>query len=81
MKLTDPDSGVAEYIIGLAQQHGVHYNKTPSNELADVITRLAYNEIVSDEIEDLLVALKRAHVIDADTLVALLGNYLKEKKQ
>lgn len=75
-----PTSGLKEFIANLAQQHGVRYAKTSNDALADVVTRLAGDVVIPDETEDLIVALKRADVIDAETMVALLGNYLDEKK-
>lgn len=56
------------------------YIKTPSDYLAEVITNLSDDDVVTDDVEDLIVALKRAHVINAETMVALLGNYLNEKQ-
>ncbi len=74
-----PTSGIAEYVVNLAQKHGVRYVRTPDDALAEVITCLADDEISTDDTEDLIVALKRAHVIDVDTMVNLLGNYLNER--
>jgi hypothetical protein len=74
-----PASNVAGYITGLAAQHGVTYVKTPLDELAQVITRLADDEVSTDATEDLIVALKRAHVIDVNTMVVLLGRHLDER--
>lgn len=76
---TTPTTGVAKFIDELARQHNVHYVRTCDDALADVITRLADDEVITDDTEDAIVALKRAHVIDADTMVALLGRYLDEK--
>jgi hypothetical protein len=67
------------YVLALAQQVGVRYERTPEDELADIITRLSDDEVVTDEIEDLIVALKRAGVINGSEMVALLSQYLDEK--
>jgi hypothetical protein len=75
-----PNSGVAEYVAELARKHGVQYVRTADDALAEVITRLADDEIETDETEDLIVALSRAHVIDGEDRVALLYYYLNEKK-
>jgi hypothetical protein len=32
-----PTSGLADYIIGLARQHGVNYERTPDDAIADVM--------------------------------------------
>ena len=45
---------------------------------ASAITRLADDHVETDETEDLLVALRRAHVIDGPTMVDLLGRHLDE---
>lgn len=79
VQTTIPTSGLAEYVTGLARQHGVCYIRTPEDALAEIGTCLADDDVVTDDIEDLIVALKRAHVIDAATMVSLLGNYLNEK--
>jgi hypothetical protein len=47
------------------------------------LVRIALSNLslqIADEIEDLLVALKRANVIDDKAMVHLLGNYLDEKR-
>lgn len=75
-----PTSGLRDFVASLAQKHGVRYAKTSNDALAEVVTRLAGDVVIPDETEDLIVALKRANVIDAETMVALLGNYLDEKK-
>lgn len=80
-KISDiPTFGLKEYIAGLARQHSIRYTRTPDDALAEASTRLAGDEITTDETENLLVALKRAHVIDSATMVSLLGNYLDEKQ-
>lgn len=65
------------YVAALAQQHGVVYSKTGNDALAEIITRLA-DDVRSDGTEDLLVALKRANVINGPTMVDLLGKYLDQ---
>lgn len=74
-----PAKNVAQYIADLARQHGISGKRTPDDALAEVITRLADDEVVNDATEDILVALKRAGVIDGSTMVSLLGKYLDEK--
>lgn len=56
------------------------YTNLADRPLADVITRLTGDVVVTDEIEDLIVELKRAGAIDEKTMVQLLGRYLAEKK-
>lgn len=74
-----PVSGVKTYVQNLALANHVAYTKTQGDAWAETVTRLAGDDVVTDEVEDLIVALKRAHVIDAETMVTLLGNYLDER--
>ena len=67
------------YVIDLAAQHGISYQETAADRLAVVATRLAGDEVVTDEIEDLIVALKRAQLITGTQMAELLGQYLDEK--
>ena len=74
-----PVSGLRDYILGLASTHGVAYVETPTDKLADAITRLADDDVHLDEIECLLIALERAGVVASDSVVPLHINYLREK--
>ena len=75
-----PRTGLAAYIQGLAAKHNVVCVRTATDQLAKTITRLSGDDVGPDEIEDLLVALKRAKVIDEEVMVHLLGSYLDEKR-
>lgn len=48
--------------------------------LAEVITHLAGDEVKPDETEELIIALRRANVIDGPTMVTLLGRYFDETR-
>lgn len=72
-------SSVKDRIIALAKQHGVTYVRTSLDELGETIIRLTGDEVVTDDIDELLIAMKRAGVISSDELVALLVGYLEEK--
>jgi len=79
MKLDSPPStDLGSYVANLARHHGITYVKTSNDVLAEVITRLADDEVITDETEDLIVALKRADAIDGQDMVCLLGLYLDE---
>jgi hypothetical protein len=78
INMTIPTTDLANYVAALAREHGIRYVKTANDALAEVITRLADDEITTDKTEDLIVALRRANVIDGATMVSLLGNYLDE---
>ncbi len=69
---------VKQYVAALARRRGVVYAKTGTDALAETITRLADDDVRTDDTEDLLVALKRANVIDGQTMVSLLGEHLDE---
>ncbi|ABM17310.1 hypothetical protein [Marinobacter nauticus] len=75
----DTQPNIRSYVIDLADQLGIRYQATPEDALADIATRLAGDEVVIDEIEDLLVALKRTGAINGNEMVTLLGQYLDEK--
>lgn len=74
-----PSKGVAEFIKSLAKTHGVAYVQTPHDAMADVITRLADDDVQLDEIELLVIALVRAGVVSSEHVVPLQVNYLREK--
>jgi hypothetical protein len=76
---TIPTSGLREYVIGFAQQHGVTYIKTPHDELAEVITRLSDDDVEMDDVRCLLIALNRAGVMSTKRMGQILVNYLLEK--
>ena len=78
--LVIPSKNLTEYVAKLAQKHGVRYIKTANDALAEVITRLSGDEVIPDKTEDIIVALKRANVIDGPTMISLLGSYLDEKR-
>jgi len=75
-----PKSGLADFVLNLARLHKVRHVRSANDELADVVTRLADDAVVTDAIEDLIVELRRSHVIDSATMVSILGNHLEEKK-
>ena len=71
---------VTERVQQLAKENCVVYKKTANDALADVITRLSDDNVVTDATEDLIVALKRANVISGEVMVSLLGQHLREIK-
>jgi hypothetical protein len=75
-----PMTGLSAYIADLAQRHDIAYVKTGSSALAEVITHLAGDDIKPDETEQLVIALRRANIINGQTMVTLLGRYFDEKR-
>jgi hypothetical protein len=66
-------------ILTLAVRSGIRFQLTNADVLADVATRLSGDDVTTDEVEDLVVALKRAGIITGNEMVDLLGAYLDEK--
>jgi len=69
-------NGIKNYIQNLADAHNVTYISTPVDALADHITALADDVVQNDDTKNLLVALKRAHVISGAQMNTLLVQYL-----
>ncbi|MCK7553420.1 hypothetical protein [Marinobacter goseongensis] len=76
--MNDPIS-TRDYILALAGRFGIRYERTPIDDLADVITHLSDDEVEPDDIQDLLQALHRAGAISKPEMVDLLHRYLTEK--
>lgn len=72
---------VEQYVIDLAAKHGVVYQKTYGDQLAEVFTRLSDDEVEQDDICDLLIALDRNGVLTKGNgeWMDLLQAYLREK--
>ena len=70
--------GAAGRIRALAREHGVTADKEAPDHMADVITRLAGDAPVSDDIIDLAVKLKRAGVLTRAEAAELLAAYERE---
>jgi hypothetical protein len=70
---------VAEEIRALARQHGVVYEPTPLDELGNVITRLAGDDVELDETQLLLLALVRAGVLTKEKSTNLRARYIRAK--
>lgn len=57
----------------------MRYRRTATDDLADAMTRLADDDVTLDEVERLMIALRRAGVLTADNFVPLQVKYLREK--
>ncbi len=75
-----PSTGLKSFIAELAREHGISYVRTGTSALAQVITRLADDDVTPDETEKLVIALRRAKIIDGPTMVELLGRYFDEAR-
>lgn len=76
-----PKTGVAKFITDLAKRLDVTYVKTNLDELAEVWRRLSDDDVRPDDVELLLIELKRSGVISGKDMGELLVNYLREREQ
>lgn len=76
-----PTEGVSQFVARLARKHHVSYARTAGDEWAETVTRLAGDEVRSDETGNLLVALKRAHKLTDREMTSLLINHQREEKR
>lgn len=73
-------ASVAETIRALARQHGVAYEPAPVDAFAADASCLLDAEVPRDEIADLVVALKRAGVLDSRQATSLYGDHLVQTR-
>lgn len=71
---------VASYIYQLAKAHNVTGARDTLSHVATAITTLSGDDIKLDEIEQMLVKLKRKGVLTKAEILHLHGHYLCEKK-
>jgi hypothetical protein len=67
-------------IRNLAETYHITYRRTATDQLASHISRLAGDDIVFDEIEEMLVGLARAQKITRRQMTLLQARYLRESK-
>lgn len=77
-KIKIPLSNYKKFIIKLANQYHIQYQKTKGDELADVITKLSDDDIEEDNIERLISGLNRDGIISSKESLLLHYGYLKE---
>lgn len=71
---------VASRVRYLAASHNVSDCRDGTSRMASAITRLAGDNVVLDNVEQLLVNLKRKGVLTKAETLSLLADYLKEKR-
>ena len=76
-----PTENVSQFVARLARKHHVTYARTTGDEWAETVTRLAGDEVRSDDTANLLVALKRAHKLTDREMTSLLINHQREEKR
>jgi len=68
-------------IRSLARVHNITPSRDDLDLWADDVTRLAGDEVLLDEVEELVVALRRAGTVDGIELTRLHSRYLDERAQ
>ncbi|MBC2382181.1 hypothetical protein HF257_21325 [Pseudomonas sp. WS 5106] len=76
-----PKSGLRRYVMDLADSCQVAYVRTYADEWAESVSRLAGDDVRTDVIENLVIALKKEKKITGLEAVHLLANYLREKQR
>jgi hypothetical protein len=72
------EADTAAIIRNLAKEHHVSYSQTPTDRLAQHMTRLAGDSIELDEIEQLIIALQRAGHLTRIDAVRFTARYRRE---
>jgi hypothetical protein len=78
--LTVPKKNVSRYIRSLAKKNCVEYTESKLDKVARVVTRLAGDDVKPDEVESLLIHLRREGFIAGSEMVILHSRYLDEIK-
>lgn len=76
-----PAVGLKNYVLDLAKRYKITYVKTHADEWAENVTRLAGDEVRTDGIENLVIALKKDRRVTSAEMVQMLANYLREKER
>lgn len=76
--LTIPKKNVSLFILTMAEKNGVHYTENKLDRVARVVTRLAGDDVKPDEVEGLLIHLRRQGLIEGSEMVILHSRYLDE---
>jgi len=71
---------VANRVRRLAQSHNVTAEPDDISRMAVAITRLAGDEVLLDNIQQLLVNLKRKGLLSKSEALTIQGEYLQEKR-
>ena len=75
-----PTVRVAQFVAELARKNGISYQRTGLDSWAETVTRLSGDEVRLDATQNLLVALKRAGVLNGYQMSRLSVNHLRELK-
>ncbi|GLH21137.1 hypothetical protein GRW89_17290 [Pseudomonas moraviensis] len=72
---------VASEVCKLAEKHRIGAERDGLSRMAATITQLAGDAVELDNVEQLLVNLKRKGVLNKAEIMALQGRYLQEKRR
>ena len=75
-----PTTGVSDFVDDLAKRYGLKYERTGVEDWADSVAKVLGDYVELDETEQLLVALKKAGVIDGRQAARLIANHFRERK-
>lgn len=78
--MTGEQGNVEEYVRALASAHGVTPEEDAYDRMAHVLTKLSGDDVELDEVERLLVGLKRKGVIEKTEMLMLQLEYLEGKR-
>lgn len=79
MGLRIPEMNLRQFILSLAKRFKVTYVRTYSDDWARNVTRLAGDDVQTDEIEQLVIAMNKAHKVSDIDMVQMLARYMREK--
>ena len=77
---TEVTKKTSVYVAELAQKHNVTYQNNGIDQFAKKLSELSDKSVEPDDTCDLIVALKRANVIDAREMSHLVVKHLREIK-
>jgi hypothetical protein len=75
----DPSMSARGHIHRIAAEHGLTYQNDGIAHLARQIENMFGNAVDSDETSNLVIAIRRAGVMDGQDLTRLHGRYLRER--
>ncbi|ALD44260.1 hypothetical protein SMQE32_46520 [Serratia marcescens] len=71
---------VANYVHQLAKDHEITHSRDGMSRMAVAITGLADDAVELDEVEQLLVNLKRKGILTKSEILSLQGRYFREQR-
>jgi hypothetical protein len=78
MPATSKRVSAADQIRALARRHRVQFEELGLDRWANKVTSLAGDDVQLDDVEELLIALKRAGVLTSDQMTQFQIAYLRE---